>query len=1079
MAAGWAGLAAETLECGVDVIERRADLESFVSLGGTSLRAAELAALAERRLGVTIDLAGLLGATPLAEVFDRAVPCRPVPVTAVLSGGLRPILPEQRAMLLFEQASKGSAGHLLFTAESAIRLDPAALARTIAVLTARHESLRTMFVRTDDGYHRLVLPDWSPRIVTQRLSPPLGLDPVAMVHNQFAAASTKLLAPLRRPPVVFAHTQVDKGPDLVSVLIHHTLIDGWGIGLLWREFAYWYSRPAETVAPGASPELILARSTVRSDSGAPAALAARRAASLDGVGHVTLPSDLPEPRALDVAGNRLVFGLSDDARRAVDELASACGITRTAVLLAAWSLIVGRRVGVREYLVGVAVAGRAAADVRDVIGLCSGLASVHCRLDDAAPTRDYLRATAARLCDAVAAMDTPFEGILSAAAAAERRASAPTAKVTFAAHDDLIPATVTSENLHLVIHEGHCGGSMFNATLFVQRWGNQSRLALEYQTASLGPGEAADLVDAVPATLVDLARNLDAPLSSVRGMSSRQAQLLVGWGRGPATDAEAGVWQLFEAQAAATPDALAVRGADAPDGLSYAELAAAAAAQSTGLAEAGVRAGDHVAIAVPRSVAEIVAVLATLRIGAAYVAVDADAPDGWLREILHQTAPAAILAPSGEATRLAALAPPRSMPVPLDQPTGAADAARHPVEPAPANPGRVAYVAFTSGSTGRPKGVRVPHRAVVRLVRGVDYVRTGPAEGFLRLAPLAFDASTLEIFAPLTTGGSIEVYPRQQPSIAALADFIAEQGITVVWLTAGMFRLLVNYRPQAFRSVRQVLTGGDVVPPAQVRQLLRRYPRLRITNGYGPTENTTFTSVYQVTALSDVEDPLPIGAPVPGTTALVLDDEGRLVPPGGVGELYAGGSGLALGYLDAPADTAATFGPCPASGGERLYRTGDLVRWNGWGQLCFLGRRDNQVKIRGFRVELDAVLRRLLDHPNVTDAVVTSTGVDAGRRILAGVVVNPATPSGPDELAAWTAAALPRYAVPTLWAIVTELPVTANGKVDVQALKEIALDRADGPAAAVPPPTAPSLATGVPPRGSPPPAAGRHAPVAI
>ncbi|HKS98466.1 MAG TPA: AMP-binding protein, partial [Rugosimonospora sp.] len=376
---------------------------------------------------------------------------------------------------------------------------------------------------------------------------------------------------------------------------------------------------------------------------------------------------------------------------------------------------------------------------------------------------------------------------------------------------------------------------------------------------------------------------------------------------------------------------------------------------------------------------------------------------------------------------------------------------------APADPSRIAYVAFTSGSTGQPKGVPVPHRAVVRLVRGVDHVRLGPGERYLRLAPLAFDASTLELFAPLLSGAGIEVYPDGPVTPTDLARFLTERGVTVLWLTAGLFRLVADHRPEAFARVRQVLTGGDVVPAAQVRRLLRRYPGLRVTNGYGPTECTTFVAVHHLDSAAEVTDPVPIGRPIAGTRVFVLDEHGHPVPPGAVGELCVGGPGLADGYLGAPEETARAFGQVSPGehsrsrvlaeastpdvtpdAGERLYRTGDLVRWDGRGRLAFLGRRDNQVKVRGFRVEPDAVARRLRAHPRVRDAVVAGVGEPGtDRQLLAAVLVEEPAPTV-GELRAWVGAELPSYAVPELWSCTDAFPLTGNGKVDLRTLAALA-----------------------------------------
>jgi acyl-CoA synthetase (AMP-forming)/AMP-acid ligase II/aryl carrier-like protein len=296
---------------------------------------------------------------------------------------------------------------------------------------------------------------------------------------------------------------------------------------------------------------------------------------------------------------------------------------------------------------------------------------------------------------------------------------------------------------------------------------------------------------------------------------------------------------------------------------------------------------------------------------------------------------------------------------------------------------------------------------------------------------------------------------------AELAEFAGQRQLTGMWLTAGLFRVIADHRPDAFTGLRQVLTGGDVVPPEQVRQVLRRCPGLEVTNGYGPTENTTFTTVHSVRDPAEVGSSLPIGRPVPGTSVLVLDRNGRLVPPGGIGELYGGGAGLALGYLGLPADVAgASFGPLSPETGERLYRTGDLVRWDQAGLLQFLGRRDRQVKIRGFRIELDAIAAVLRAHPGVRDAVAAATSSGTSdRRLLAGIVADD-TPGLLSGLRRRASDQLPAYAVPSLWVIVPALPITRNGKLDVTRLEQLALHGHPPAAPAAPPAAVPAPASG-------------------
>jgi len=1045
----WLPLAADVLECDIDDIRARAGSTSFTRLGGTSLRAIEFAAVVARRCGRVVNIGRLLGPAPLAEVIGATTPvAAPLPETGD-PAELRESSRVQQAMLFSEQLHGGSAFHLLFSADIRGPVDAAHLRSALARLTRRHASLRTVFVRDDaTGVpRRRVLTRWEPVVIEQSMPAPAGADPVAAVHAVLGPASASLIRPYERPPVVFILSWIDDERAVLSLLVHHAVVDGWSIGLLWKELFADLGGSADHAAAAPSMEPVIALE--RTD--AVQRRARRRADALAGLPTtVNLPSDLDRPQRLSRAGTRLVFALTDEARLGCERLARAGGLTRNMVLLAAWALVIARRAAMPEFVMGMVSAGRTAAESLEVVGPCMKLLPVACRIDDSGSVPDHLNRTAAALREALESTDVPFEDIVTALGLGGDDSCNPLVQVAFAAHDELVPDGLRTRDLTVEIREGHCGGTVYDAVLYVQRWDGQPRLALEYATSVLRADEAAELARAVDFTLVELAAAPDGPLADVRTMTPAQRRRLESLGRGPAVDATAGLWQLFEAAARRDPDAVAVRDADPARALTYRQLLRAAEVQSAELAAAGVASGDCVALAVRRSDREILAILAILRIGAAYTGIERDIPAPAVATILDSAGARVVL---GDDDRLAALGDAHGRRVlRILDPWAAAATRDHPVPvaAAPADPARIAYVAFTSGSTGAAKGTRVPHRGVVRLTVDPTYLRPGACDRFVRLAPLAFDASTLEIFAPLVAGGTVDVYSDDYVTPDGLADFLRARGSTGLWLTAGLFRLVADYHPQAFQGVLQILTGGDVVPPAQVIQVLRACPGLQITNGYGPTENTTFTTVHHVADPAEVEDPLPIGRPIEGTGALVLDPAGRLVPPGGIGELYTSGDGLALGYAGLPAETARAFGHFSADTGELLYRTGDLVRWDGGGRLRFLGRRDRQVKIRGFRIELDVVARVLREHPAARDvAVVATASGSADRRLLAGIVAQD-EPGLLDAVRDFAAQRLPGYAVPSLWAVVPELPVTRNGKLDSARLRELALSREPGTGDAVP-----------------------------
>ncbi|ALG14845.1 thioester reductase [Kibdelosporangium phytohabitans] len=323
----------------------------------------------------------------------------------------------------------------------------------------------------------------------------------------------------------------------------------------------------------------------------------------------------------------------------------------------------------------------------------------------------------------------------------------------------------------------------------------------------------------------------------------------------------------------------------------------------------------------------------------------------------------------------------------------------------------------------------VPHRAVLRLVSGQDFLPIQPDDVFLQFAAVAFDASTLEIWGALLNGARLAIPPPGDLSPAELTSVVQREGVTVLWLTAGLFHTMVDAGIGGLTSLRTLLAGGDALSAAHVDRALRELPDTRLVNGYGPTENTTFTTCHVFTE-SVGGSPVPIGVPIHGTTAQLLDETLRPVPDGDVGELCTGGLGVATGYHNDPVLTAQRFVPDPFSTdpGGRLYRTGDLARRRPDGVLEFHGRADNQVKIRGFRVETGEVEAALRRHPEIDDAAVVAQDSPAGK-VLAAFYVSDLTETSA-ELRAHLAAIVPRYMLPAVYVRVEELPLTPNGKVD-------------------------------------------------
>ncbi len=483
------------------------------------------------------------------------------------------------------------------------------------------------------------------------------------------------------------------------------------------------------------------------------------------------------------------------------------------------------------------------------------------------------------------------------------------------------------------------------------------------------------------------------------------------------------VQRLFEAQAHARPDAVAVLHGE--HALSYGELNTRANRLAHHLLELGVRPADPVAILLPRSIDLLVSQLAVLKCAAAYVPLDINAPAERQAFMLQDSGAAWLLTRSALAVDCAACR------LDLDSLTVGAQPSHNP--DLSQHSDSVAYIMYTSGSTGTPKGVLVPHRGITRLVINNGYADFNHTDRVAFASNPAFDASTVDVWAPLLHGGQVQVIDHAT-LLDPAAFSVALAGTTVLFLTTALFNQYVQMIPEALAGLRILLCGGERGDPSAFRSLLARAPDLRIIHCYGPTEATTYATTHAVHALADDATSVPVGRPISNTQIHVLDTQLQPVPLGVVGEICVGGDGVALGYLNRPELTAEKFVQDPFNPGSVIYRTGDLGHWTADGLLECSGRNDDQVKIRGFRIELGEIEARLALCAGVQDGVVLAREDVPGDKRLVAYFTWAAEPVDVDSVRAFLQGQLPEYMLPSAYVPLAQLPLTANGKIDRKAL---------------------------------------------
>ncbi|MGW7412699.1 amino acid adenylation domain-containing protein, partial [Streptomyces sp. NPDC054863] len=1061
--------------------------DSFFALGGDSMLAMQLVAAA-RRAGFGLTVGDVFGhptvaalataARPVAAVAESREPAEtvPAPVRRELEAryhgplDLLPLTPLQEGLLYRsltgagEGAARGADAddyvvQLSLTLEG--ELDPARLRAAWETLPDRHGVLRAAFVHDTAAGPVQVLPaqvrlPWTETCL-------LGQDDEARAE-QLAALRTAHRAggfDLARPPLLRA-ALARLAPDhhVLVVTYHHILLDGWSQPLLLNDLLTAYAEPGPRApAPqfahylqwlgrqdreaardawrhaldGAEPTFLLPAPTGPGD-GAP------RIGPGDGA-PPTGPGDSAPRTARTVErllSAELTARLADQCRRH--------DLTLNTLVQGAWAVLLGALTGRDDVVLDAPSAGRPAevAGVESMIGLFLSTVPVRVRLDPVRPMADVLRRLQAEQARLVAHQHLGLPEIQRAAG------TGPLADtmVVFL-NFPLDPAAFRAvDGLRVTAAEG--GVATDYPVRLLAAPGERLHLTLGHHASAMDDATAGATMDRLVRLFEELAEGLDRPAGRDGLLTRQERHRLESWQGTPVRAPATTVTALVEARVAAAPDAEAVVSAD--ERLTYRELNARANRLAHLLVARGAAPESTVAVAVSRSADLVVALLAVLKSGAAYVPVDPGYPADRIAYLLSDTAPALLVTTSQTGLRLPDADPART--VRLDEPqTGAALALSPDTDPRdqdrarPLLPAHPAYVIHTSGSTGHPKGVVVPHSGVAGYLGHLTATaRLAAADVVLNLASVSFDPSVRDIFATLTAGGTVAVVaPDEANDPRALVRAMRRHGATV--LLSAVPSLLASLAEEAAQlpdaegpALRAVMTCGEALAERHLERVDALGDGVRVVNQYGPTEATmtsTFQPLDERAEADGAQGRILIGRPVPGARAYVLDHRLRPVPPGTRGELYLAGPGITRGYHRRPALTAQRYVADPfGAPGTRMYRTGDLVRRTPDGRLDHLGRADHQVKIRGHRVEPGEIETFLEHHEQIARAAVVmrEDGPDAAPRLVAYAVPEPGTDPAPAELRRHVAAGLPAHLVPSVIVLLDRLPLTPNGKLDRRAL---------------------------------------------
>ena len=1009
--------------------------DAFLSLGGQSLQAASIASRMTAEFGVQVPLIAVLSNPTIIEL-DALID------QAHVTGAMR--LPkakeltlsaaQQRLWFLDQFIPNRAAYNIPLARRIQGPLDVEILRKALTSVMLRHTTLRSTF--SAHAGSAAIKQSEVPNVFLQSLTAKSKAEALTLANQEAGRTFQLSDEPLLRCLVISLAPN-----DQVLVLnVHHIVSDGWSMGILLRDISEAYSAASKGIEPSWRPirtsyadyaEWQRARLTAgdyQSD------LDYWKDELRDAPALLEIPSDMPRPSVMTYVGDCVRNQISAATRRALEQLAEREHCTPFTVLLAAFQTLLHRYSQQADIVIGVPVAGRTHSAVEELIGCFVNTLAIRTPIDSETSFKAHLQSTRGKMLQALAHQDLPFDHLVNELGLARDLSHSPVFQAMLVMQSDIdevfVPAGAKVSSVAV-----HNGGAKFDLLLEVTPAGNEFGLALEFNTSLFVAATAQRMLGHFTSLLEQACTTPDMSLALLPLMNESELQQMLSLARGPESVAftKAGLLhEIIERQVLASPDApaLSFNG----EVLSYRALNARANQLAHYLIGLGVGANELVGVCAERSIEMMIALLATLKAGGAYMPLDPEYPSDRVALMLKDAKPLAVLTQQALRDTLPANEIPT---ICLD--TGWATITAQPVTNpgVPLKPTDAAYVIYTSGSTGIPKGVVNVHEGIVnRLLWMQEAYQLTSADKVLQKTPYSFDVSVWEFFWPLMTGAQLVVArPEGHRDPAYLADLIVEAGITTLHFVPSMLRVFLEaVKLPKHVMLRQVFCSGEALT-SDLQTMFFAASDAELFNLYGPTEAAVDVT-HWTCRRNDPRSFVPIGRPISNIQIHILDQKLRHVPIGIPGELHIGGIGVARGYLNRPELTLERFikDPFREMTGAQLYKTGDLARLLATGEIEYLGRIDHQVKIRGFRIELGEIESALSEHPGVRDVAVVARGdAPGGKRLIAYLVASSPAPEI-SALREHLKQMLPEYMVPSVFVFLEKMPLTISGKIDRKAL---------------------------------------------